>query len=162
MKQLILALSVLFSMNAVGATTESKGPAMTTTTYPTKHISVTINRSVHDVYQFASDPQNLPKWAEGLSRSTLTKLGDEWVADSPMGKVKVKFAAPNNFGVLDHDVTLPSGDVNYNPLRVVRNGRGSEVTFTLFRRPKVTDAEFEKDASAIQKDLTKLKAILEK
>ena len=79
-----------------------------------------------------------------------------------MGKVKVKFAEPNKYGVLDHDVTLPTGEVNYNPLRVVRNGQGSEVTFTLFRLPKVPDADYEKDVQAVQKDLAKLKELLEK
>jgi hypothetical protein len=33
---------------------------------------------------------------------------------------------------LDHDVTLPSGETLSNPMRVVPNGTGSEVVFTLF------------------------------
>ncbi|WP_413578761.1 SRPBCC family protein [Bdellovibrio sp. HCB290] len=131
-------------------------------TYPSKQISVSINRTVSDVYEFAANPENMNLWAQGLSRAKLVKSGDSWEAESPMGNVKIRFAPRNNFGVLDHDVTLPSGAVNHNPLRVVRNGEGSEVVFTLYRLPKVSEADFEKDQSAVLKDLKALKSILEK
>lgn len=130
-------------------------------TFPAKHISVSINRSASEVYQFAADPQNLPRWAEGLSRSTITRVDGKWVADSPMGKIKIKFVPSNEFGVLDHDVTLPSGEINHNPLRVVKNDRGSEVIFTLFRLPRMSDEDFENDGKLVEKDLRKLKSILE-
>lgn len=130
-------------------------------TFPSRQISVSINRPVSDVYQFSANPENLPKWAEGLSRFTMTRVGDEWVADSPMGKIKVKFTKNNHFGILDHDVTLPSGEINHNPLRVVKNNEGSEIIFTLFHLPRMSDADFERDAKQIEKDLMKLKSILE-
>ncbi len=131
-------------------------------TYPAKQISVSINRSMVDVYNFASKPENLPKWAEGLSQSKIIKSGDHWIADSPMGKVKVKFIIENQLGVMDHDVTLPSGEVNHNPFRVVKNNSGSEVIFTLFRLPRMSDSDFERDAKTVERDLRKLKAVLEK
>jgi len=56
-----------------------------------------------------------------------------------MGRVKVKFAAHNQFGVLDHDVTLPSGVKVYNPMCVFPNNDGSELVFTLYRRPEMSD-----------------------
>jgi len=130
-------------------------------TYPIRQISVSIERTAAEVYRFVANPENLPKWAGGLSQSTLEKEGDHWVADSPMGKVKVKFAETNAFGVLDHDVTLPDGEVNHNPLRVVPNQQGCEITFTLFHLPRMSEAEFEADAQQIEKDLKKLKSILE-
>lgn len=70
------------------------------------HISVSIARPPAEVYELASDPRNLPKWASGLARSEVKKDGDEWVADAPMGKVRVKFAERNSFDVMDHDVKL--------------------------------------------------------
>jgi hypothetical protein len=137
----------------------SKGIAVT---YPAKHISVSIGKNVNEVYQFISTPENMPRWAAGLSQAQLVKSGDDWIADSPMGKVKVHFAEKNKFGIVDHDVTLPSGEVSYNPLRVVKNGEGSEVIFTLYRRPNMSETAFENDANAVTKDLQKLKQILEK
>ena len=79
-----------------------------------------------------------------------------------MGKVKVKFAEKNKFGVLDHDVTLPSGVKVTNPMRVFPNNEGSELVFTLYRRPGVSDQEFAEDAKSVEKDLAKLKTLLEK
>ncbi len=52
-----------------------------------------------------------------------------------MGRVKVKFAEKNKFGVLDHAVTLPSGVKFYNPMRVFPNNDGRELIFTIYRRP---------------------------
>lgn len=130
-------------------------------TYPAKHISVSIGRPVSAVYEFASDPENLPKWAAGLS-SSIKKEQDSWVADSPMGKVKVKFADKNAHGVLDHEVTLESGETVYNPMRVQPNGDGCEVVFTIYRLEKRSEKEFQEDAQWVQKDLERLKEIVER
>jgi hypothetical protein len=45
------------------------------------HISIYIARRPPEVYEFASDPRNLPRWAAGLARSEVRKEGDEWVVD---------------------------------------------------------------------------------
>ena len=129
-------------------------------TFKSRHISVSINQPADQVYEFASNPENLPKWAAGLSGSIKNVNGD-WIAESPMGKVKIEFAAKNNFGILDHDVTLPSGEKVYNPMRVLPNNDGSELIFTLYRRPDMTDQMFAEDAEAVAKDLEKLKTLLE-
>ena len=63
-------------------------------TFMAKHISVSINRSAAQVYEFASNPENLPKWAAGLSGS-IKKVDEDWIAESPMGTVKVNFAEKN-------------------------------------------------------------------
>jgi len=56
---------------------------------------------------------------------------------------------------------LPSGESFSNPMRVVANGQGSEVLFTLFRHPPMTEAEFDRDATVVLGDLEKLKAVIE-
>jgi hypothetical protein len=76
--------------------------------------------------------------------------------------VRVEFAPPNEFGVLDHTVTLATGESFYNPVRTFENGEGSEIVFTLFRRPDVDDGEFESDAATVARDLATLKSILER
>ena len=130
-------------------------------TFMARHISVSIDRSAAQVYEFASNPENLPKWAAGLSGS-IKKVNEEWIAEAPMGRVKVKFAEKNQFGVLDHDVTLPSGVKVYNPMRVFPNNDGSELIFSLYRRPNMSDRESAEDVKSVEKDLAKLKALLEK
>lgn len=125
-----------------------------------RHIRVSVERPPADVYAFAADPRNLPRWAKGLSGS-IEERGGEWVAESPLGTVTVRFAPPNPFGVLDHDVVLESGATFHNPMRVLPNGDGSEVVFTLFRQAGMSDAQFEADASAVERDLRELKGLLE-
>ena len=127
----------------------------------TKHISVSINRPAKEVYDFASNPENLPRWARGLSSSNVKKEGDHWLMDSPMGKISVKFAGKNEFGIIDHEVTLPSGEKVYNPVRILSNNKGSEAIFTLFRLPGKTDKEYKEDGEAVLADLKKLKDIME-
>jgi hypothetical protein len=127
-----------------------------------QHIGIYIARRPAEVYEFAADPRNLPRWAAGLARSEVRRDGEEWIADAPFGKIRVRFAERNSFGVLDHDVTLDSGATFHNPMRVLPSGDGSEFVFTLIRRPGVSDAEFAEDKAAIEKDLKTLKALLER
>jgi hypothetical protein len=78
-----------------------------------------------------------------------------------MGRVGFAFVPRNEYGVLDHDVTLPTGEVVYNPMRVIADGNGCEVVFTLRRRPGMSDEEFARDADAVAADLSRLKRVLE-
>lgn len=126
-----------------------------------QHLSVHIRRSVDAVYDYASDPANLPEWAEGLS-SGIEKVNGDWVSHSPMGEVIVEMIEPNALGVLDHWVTTPDGDAFYNPMRVIEADGGCEVIFTLRRQPDMSDDAFEADAIAITTDLSTLKSILER
>jgi hypothetical protein len=127
-----------------------------------RHVSIYIARQPSDVYGFASDPANLPRWAAGLARTEVTRIGDAWVVVAPFGKVTIRFAPKNALGVMDHDVELESGVTVHNPMRVVPNGAGSEFIFTLFRRPEMTDAQFAEDGRAVEADLRTLKELLER
>jgi polyketide cyclase/dehydrase/lipid transport protein len=127
-----------------------------------QHISVYIARRPAEVYEFACDPRNLPRWAAGLARSEVRRDGDEWIADAPFGKVRVRFVQRNSFGVMDHDVKLESGVTIHNPMRVVPNGEGSEFVFTLIRQSGMSDGQFAKDKAAVENDLKTLKGLLER
>ena len=129
--------------------------------YPSRTVSIAIDCPWQEVYEFARLPQNLPQWAAGLA-SGIECLGGEWVAQSPLGAVKVAMTGANPFGVLDHEVTLPSGEVVHNPMRAMPNGSGCELSFTLFRLAGMDDAAFERDAAAVAADLRTLKALLER
>jgi hypothetical protein len=126
-----------------------------------RHISTHIDRPAPEVYDFASNPANLPEWAPGLG-SSVEKVDGQWIVESPMGPVVVAFAPRNEFGVLDHDVTLPSGETVYNPMRVTVDGTGCEVVFTVRRRPGMSDEDFERDADAVYADLIALKRVMER
>jgi hypothetical protein len=128
-------------------------------TYKVKHISVSINRSADDVYQFTSNPENFPKWVEFIRSMAIQD--DLWIAETDNGDIRIRFAPKNKLGVVDHQVTLPSGETVNNPMRVVANNKGCEFIFTLFWMPGRTEAEFKEDAKAVAADLQKLKEIME-
>ena len=125
-----------------------------------RHITEWIDRPAADVYDYASNPANIPEWAPGLG-SAAENVNGQWFVETGMGRVGVVFAERNEFGVLDHDVTLPSDEVIHNPMRVMPDGDGSEVEFVLRRRPEMSDEEFARDEGLVQADLTRLKHILE-
>ena len=82
-----------------------------------------IDRPAGDVYDYVSDPLNLSTWAAGLAHQDVQLVDGQWVVDSPMGRVIVAFAPSNDFGVLDHDVTLPAGHRTGSNGNTVRGGR---------------------------------------
>jgi hypothetical protein len=129
-------------------------------TSESRHISESVDRLADEVYDYASDPANLPRWAPGLG-SSVEKVAERWFVETPMGRVGFAFVQRNEHGVLDHDVTLPTGEVVYNPMRVIADGSGCEVVFTLRRRLGMSDEEFARDADAVAADLIRLKRVLE-
>jgi hypothetical protein len=130
------------------------------TTYQSRNLSVSINRDAKAVYDFVCVPQNFPRWASGLGKS-LKKVKGEWLAETPEGPVKIRFSERNVFGVLDHWVS-PTPELEiYIPMRVIPNGSGSELLFTLFRLAEMSDEKFAADAEWVKRDLTSLKQLLE-
>ncbi|PWJ48827.1 Polyketide cyclase / dehydrase and lipid transport [Quadrisphaera granulorum] len=128
--------------------------------WPALHLTCSIEAPPERVVALAGDPAQLPRWASGLAAG-VREEGGRWFTDSPMGRVEVAFTGPLEAGVLDHDVTLPDGTVVHNPLRVLANGTGSEVVFTLFHRDGVSEEDFRTDAELVRSDLARLAALLE-
>ncbi|HEY0663483.1 MAG TPA: SRPBCC family protein [Thiobacillaceae bacterium] len=125
-----------------------------------KTLSVTVAAPPERVYAFASNPANLPRWVPSFFRS-IEQAGGEWVAQSPQGRVVVEFVHDNDLGVLDHTVTLPSGVRVTNPMRVIANGEGSEVLFTLIQHAGMSEQQFDEDAKLVASDLDALRRVLE-
>lgn len=127
----------------------------------TRHLDVVIERPWREVYEVVSDPRNLPRWAAGLAGGEVKREVTQWSMTSPMGRVLVSFVPENEYGVVDHTVTLPSGESVLNPMRVLAlDETRCEVVFTL-RRGSMSEQEFVEDAAAVSEDLATLKEICE-
>lgn len=127
--------------------------------YRSETVSVSIAATPAAVYAFAADPLNLPDWAPAFVKS-IERQRDAWLARTTLGDARFRFAPANPFGVLDHDVELPEGRF-HNPMRVVPNGEGAEVMFTLMQLPGIVDEQFAADMQTVRSDLLRLKRILE-
>ena len=88
-------------------------------------------------------------------------MNGKWVAETAQGSVTIDLTERNNFGILDHYVKLPSAAVIYAPMRVIKNGDGSEVIFTLFQPVDMSDDKFAEDAKSVEQDLNTLKKLVE-
>lgn len=123
-------------------------------------VSVSIQCDPRRAYAYLSDPENIPAWAPGLCTS-IERTGGEWVATTPQGPVTIRFVEQNELGVLDHYVRLSPEVEILNPMRVVPNGKGSELVFTLFQHAGMSEEQFTIDAGLVEGDLGRSKAILE-
>jgi hypothetical protein len=109
-----------------------------------RHLGTFIARPADEVYAYVADATHLPEWAAGLG--------------SALG---VRFVPPNEHLVLDHDVSLPDGSVTTNPMRVLRDGDGCEVVFTVRRAEGMSDEQLDADVAAVRADLERLTRLLE-
>lgn len=75
--------------------------------------------------------------------------------------MKIRFVEPNSLGVLDHEVTVASGIVVHNSMRVLPNGDGSELVMVVFQSPEVSTEQFDRDVQAVTDDLARLKPAAE-
>jgi hypothetical protein len=129
--------------------------------FQSKTLSIGIDRRPDRVYEFICDPVNLPRWATAFCKSVDQSAG-RWIVETPRGPVPIRFEERNRFGVLDHYVAPVPGVEVYIPMRVVANGSGSEVIFTLFRAPDMTDEAFAQDVMMVEQDLKTLQSVLER
>ncbi len=127
---------------------------------PSVTLSVSIGCAPAAVAAFVADPRNLPRWAGGLCKS-VRQDGENWRVDTGEGEVGLAFTGPAEHGILDHRVTLAPDLQVFVPMRVVPNEEGSEVLFTLFRPPAMTEFRLQQDIALVNADLQRLKALLE-
>lgn len=129
-------------------------------TLESRTLTVTIAREADAVYQFVSNPANLPQWATAFCKS-IRPAGADWLMETTAGPMRVRFVPPNAFRVADHLVSPAPGVEIHVPMRVLQNGSGSEVVFTLFRPPEMPPEKFAEDIRLVQQDLQTLKRVLE-
>ncbi len=126
----------------------------------TRIVSHPVDAPAAAVYAYACQRDNMPRWAAGL----VTNIGEAdgaWFTDTPGGRVRIAMAPRNDFGVLDHVVTMPDGFATHNAMRVTPVGDASLVHFVVLRPPGATDAEFERDCGLVAADLKTLAKLVE-
>lgn len=125
-------------------------------------ISLSIDYPYEDAYRFLSEPRNYGEWA-AVDQASFRPLGDgDWSAMTTFGGLRhFRFTPPNPFGVLDHAVYVPGQPLLWTPMRVMPNDEGTELTFTFYQRPGMTDEEFASAIEWITTDFLTLKTLLE-
>ena len=127
--------------------------------FATRIVSCPVDAAAGDVYEFARRMENMPRWAAGLVTEIVLENGT-WFAETPQGRIKIVMAPRNEFGVLDHDVTMPDGFATHNAMRVTPVGDASLLSFVVLRPAQATDAEFDRDCALVARDLETLGALV--
>ena len=123
-------------------------------------LNIFINRPFGVVYNFVSRPQNLPEWAIAFCKS-IRQVDHDWIAETPRGPARIRIVPHNPLGILDHYVVPAPGVEIFVPMRVVPNGDGCEIIFTLLHRPQMSDEQFAEDQRLVANDLLTLKKVME-
>ncbi len=125
---------------------------------PSRTLSISLACPPAEVVAFIRDYWRLPEWLSFITG--VRQEAGHWWMDTAEGAMQIEFVPANELGVVDHHVTLANGQKFYNPMRVVPNGAGSEVQFTLFQTPGMSDEQFATDAKTVQADLDNLARLL--
>ena len=123
--------------------------------------TVSIDREPAAVFQFLADATNWPQWAV-VNVLSVSPAGDEWWdMRTPGGPAKLRIRAVASHGLLDHDFV--AADAQWSvPARVVPNAGGSLFMITFFQPPTFSDKIFDEQVSLVDKELAKLKELLER
>lgn len=134
--------------------------SMTTSVQRSAVVHTSILAPPHETAAFLGDVSRWKTWAPWV-RSAIRTSAREWTIESDTGAMFVRFAEPNELGVLDHHVTLASGLTAFNSMRVLANGTGTELVMVLFRQPAASLAEFERDVQAVRDDVARIRRAVE-
>ncbi|WKB55684.1 SRPBCC family protein [Eleftheria terrae] len=125
-------------------------------------VQVGIARPWAEVCDYLADPLNFRRWAPWIGASLRRRKGD-WLATRSDGtRVKVRFAAPNAYGVADHCVLAAQDQAVFIALRAVPHGSGAEVLLTVLGEPGEAGAAPASWAASARAGLAALKAALER
>ena len=126
-------------------------------------LTVQIDRSIEEVYDFLVEPANLMRWAPvGAGRPEPLKGLRAWSFESQRGAVLVHFTARNPYHVLDYTVQFAPHLSQTSSVRLIRNGASCVLTHTSMQHPAVSDAAFASEEEWLNSDLLVLKTLLER
>lgn len=112
------------------------------------------------VFTFVSNLANWPKWAIATVVAVKPGAGDWWAMETRTGLGRIRIRPDEASGVLDYDLT--TAGVQWSVVaRVVANGSGSEITLEFSPPPSISKEAFDKQVSFADKELARLKQLME-
>jgi hypothetical protein len=125
--------------------------------------SVLIDSPVDKVFNFISNPSNLPLWTEAFKKADHNSA----LLVTPSGELQIGLETKYNveLGTIDWFMKLPDGNVGKAFSRVVENPDGRSIYSFILLAPPVPIEELEgtlrEQEIILDKELRKLKEILE-
>jgi len=131
----------------------------------TQTITADIDAPLEAVISELANPMSHPSWATAFFEGEAEAVTDSEVRVTvPLmgGPCRMRIDADVDHGIID--IFLASGEAEYGeplPVRVVRNGEGATVLWTLSRFPGMPESAFSAGCASMQEELSNLKAKME-
>ena len=134
-------------------------------TLPTETLKITIAAPFERVVSDLADGRSHGEWATEFFAGPVSDAGDgsfRAVVPAMGGPSRMRISADIGLGVIDLYLA-PEGKPFGPPLpvRVVRNGNGADVLWTLARFPGTPDAAWDEALASMERELESLRARLE-
>jgi hypothetical protein len=129
--------------------------------FKSKTISIPIHRPYSEVYDFLAEPLNFPSWASNLGTDFVQTDRLEWATTTRTGRVILRFAPRNEYGILDHQVFVEGKTPTTTPMRLIENDDGCEIIYTQLQRRGMSDAAFASEVEWVTSDFEALRSLLE-
>ncbi len=121
--------------------------------------TMTVDRSIDDVFDFFEDPKSME--IGGSARSVAKGRDGWWTFDHVVaGRAKMKHAPVRPAGVLDHVFAVAGMEWKVY-VRIIPNQRGATVIWTFIRPSILTDGQFEKQLEGFDREIASWKKALE-
>lgn len=129
--------------------------------FQSKTLTVSIDAPFDKVITDLADPATHPEWAKEFFVGNAIEKNGEVLVTVPMmgGSVRFKIEANTKLGILD--LFLSPENTKFGtpiPVRLIKNGSGVDVLWTLTRFPGMPDVAWENGLLAMQRELQALKA----
>lgn len=122
--------------------------------------SVDIQAPFDRAFGFLANPMNWPRYAVVNLRSVSPGQDGWFKMVTKFGEGEIRVNPVRELGICDHEWRDPQASWTV-PARVVANGDGVTVMFTLFQPPVMTDAQFDRAMEDMDVEMNKLREILE-
>jgi len=122
--------------------------------------TISIEAGGAKVFDFVSNPENLPGWAKGFC-SGIRREGGRWIVSSPSGEIALRMTTDANLGVVDFHLSPAPGIESVAASRIVGAGEGCAYVFTFHQTPGMPDEVFESQRRSLSGELTILKELME-
>lgn len=120
--------------------------------------SISIAAAPTQVLEFVGDARNIPRWAPGFA-SAIRRDGARWILTGAGGEFAIALVANLEAGTVDvlRDVDPTSGAF----ARVIPNGCGSEMLFTLLFPPDATPSAVTAQMATVDAELETVRRLVE-
>lgn len=126
------------------------------TILPSLTEAISIAAAPASVLDLVGDPEQLPRWAPGFARA-VRRDGEYWIVENAAGEQRVRVRVVRELGTVNF--LAPNAERGAFA-RVVPNGAGSEMVFTLTLPAGASDEDVRAQREVVAAELATVRALV--